>query len=123
MTAFSQLPILALSYFYDRLSPLGLDGTFPLSSLTDLTKKVCAPSSKWETSFPPDKYPGALAELQGRPESCLDFTYLSALLSLGYELAEDRPITVAKKLGGNELGWCIGASILALEDGVMCKGT
>ncbi|UZJ51043.1 hypothetical protein CBS101457_000363 [Exobasidium rhododendri] len=121
MTSFAQLPIVALSYFYDRLSPLGLDETFPLSALANLTKKVCGPSDHWPTDFPASKYPKALAELQDRPESCLDFTYLSALLSLGYELSDDRSVTVAKKLGGNELGWCAGATLQVLEDGVNCK--
>lgn len=121
MTAFTHLPIVALSYFYDRLSPLGLNETFPLSSLTELTKKVCAPSSDWPTLFPQKELPDAVAELKGRPESCLDFTYLSALLSLGYELSDERSITVAKKLDGNELGWCLGAQLQVLEDGVVCK--
>lgn len=121
MTAFTHLPIVALSYFYDRLSPLGLNETFPLSALTDLTKKVCAPASTWTASFPAKDLPDALAELRDRPESCLDLTYLSALLSLGYELSDDRSITVAKKLDGNELGWCLGAQLQVLEDGLFCK--
>jgi guanosine-diphosphatase len=121
MDAFEHLPIVALSYFYDRLAPFGVNETFPLSILTGIAKKVCAPSSTWATSFPKDQYPGALDELHDRPESCLDFLYLSSLLSLGYELSDDRPITVAKKLGGVELGWCIGAVVIGLEDGVRCK--
>lgn len=121
MTAFKELPILALSYFYDRLSPLGVNETFPLSKLTDLTKKVCAPSSTWAASFPAQDYPEALKELNDRPESCLDFTYLTGLLSLGYELAEDRPVTVAKKLGGMELAWTLGSTMILLENGNLCK--
>lgn len=121
MIAFKELPIIALSYFYDRLSPLGVNETFPLSKLTDLTKKVCAPSSTWSTSFPVKEYPEALKELNDRPESCLDLTYLTGLLSLGYELAKDRPVTVAKKLGGMETSWSLGLTILTIEDGVVCK--
>lgn len=121
MTAFTHLPIMALSYFYDRLHPLGLTETFPLSALNELTKKVCAPSSTWSKSFPSSQYPEAIKELEGRPESCLDFTYLSALLSLGYELSDDRSITVAKKLGGMELGWAAGCTLIMLEEGNICK--
>ena len=121
MDAFEHLPIVALSYFYDRLAPLGINETFPLSTLTGIAKKVCAHSSTWPVSFPPDQYPDALKELQDRPESCLDFLYLSSLLSLGYELSEDRTITVAKKLGGVELGWSLGSSLQLLNDGVLCK--
>jgi Golgi nucleoside diphosphatase len=32
-----------------------------------------------------------------------------ALLHLGYEMPIEREVRIAKKLKGNELGWCLGA--------------
>lgn len=124
MTAFAQSPIVALSYFYDRLSPLGLDGTFTLDNLVELSKKVCVPPAQWPTHFDAQRDPKmrqALSELRSRPESCLDLTFLTTLLRLGYELHDSRSITVAKKLAGNELGWCLGAQLQVLQDAVVCK--
>lgn len=125
MKAFAESPIVALSYFYDRLTPLGISGTFPLSKLVALTKKVCSPPGEWPKHFgakgSSKEADLALAELEDRPESCLDLTFLTTLLHLGYELDETRSITVAKKLAGNELGWCLGAQLQVLQDGVICK--
>ncbi|KAE8258933.1 hypothetical protein A4X13_0g1350 [Tilletia indica] len=70
----------------------------------------------WDPIFPPTTHPLAAAELFHRPESCLDLTYMYGLLSHGYELPEDREIVLAKKLGGVELGWCLGAQLAILED-------
>ncbi|KAI3487979.1 hypothetical protein L1887_48062 [Cichorium endivia] len=56
------------------------------------------------------------------PETCLDLSFMHGLLSLGYELEQSREISVAKKLGGTELGWCLGAQLAVLdEDGLICK--
>lgn len=125
MTAFAKSPIVALSYFYDRLTPLGLNGTFKLSELTELTRKVCTPPEEWPKHFgakgSSKAADTALAELEDRPDSCLDLTFLTTLLRLGYELDDTRSVTVAKKLSGNELGWCLGAQLQVLQDGVICK--
>lgn len=125
MKAFAESPIVALSYFYDRLTPLGISGTFPLSKLVDVTKRVCTAPHEWPDHFgvkgSSKEADLALAELEDRPESCLDLTFLTTLLHLGYELDETRSITVAKKLAGNELGWCLGAQLQVLQDGIICK--
>lgn len=128
MTAFAESPIVALSYFYDRLSPLGLKGTFTLGSLVTLARKVCVPPAQWRVHFGSavegsgsGQLNEALRELEDRPDSCLDLTFLTTLLRLGYELDDSRSITVAKKLGGNELGWCLGAQLQVLQDGILCK--
>ncbi|KAK0549466.1 Guanosine-diphosphatase [Tilletia horrida] len=197
VSTFQDAPIVALSYFYDRLIPLlgnqqGADGkkastdgpkmeqilenvgqsslgaevettaSFTIEDLRVLAEKVCAgpvrrahirdsdiidayadlfenertdraaPSEAlakidaslwdWDPIFPPHTYPQASAELFHRPESCLDLTYMHALLSHGYELPESRQLVLAKKLGGVELGWCLGAQLAALEDaGLRCR--
>ena len=48
-------------------------------------------------------------ELNDRPETCLDLNFMFALLHLGYEMPIDREVKMAKKIKGNELGWCLGA--------------
>lgn len=115
MTSFSESPIVALSYFYDRLEPLGLNGTFTIATLATLAADVCAGPGAWETKFPKHKFPRAMAELTDRPETCLDLTFQHALLSLGYDLSPSRSVTVAKKLAGSELGWCAGAQLMTVS--------
>ena len=115
METFKNAPIIALSYFYDRLSALGLGPDFRIRDLAAVAEKVCAGSTS-------DLSAEAKAELEERPEACLDLTFMHGLLSLGYELHEDRQVSIAKKLGGTELGWCLGAQLAVLEeDGVLCK--
>lgn len=48
-----------------------------------------------------------MTELSDRPEYCLDLTFMYSLLSLGYELEEEREIYIGKKVAGVELGWCV----------------
>ncbi len=55
-----------------------------------------------------------MAELEDRPEYCLDLTFMHALLRLGYEFGADRGVRVEKKVDGVELGWCLGATIALL---------
>lgn len=37
-------------------------------------------------------------ELEGRPEYCLDLSFMYALLRLGYEFGEDRDIRIGKQV-------------------------
>lgn len=53
--------------------------------------------------------PGALEELRERGEHCLDLNFMVALLHTGYEMPIEREVKIAKKIKGNELGWCLGA--------------
>ena len=52
-----------------------------------------------------------MEELAGRPEWCLDLTFMHALLRLGYEFAGEREVELGKQIDGTELGWCLGATI------------
>lgn len=114
--------LLALSYFTDRIQPLlepfersksSDQQTLSISTLQTMAREVCAGRSAWQKRW--GSYPDAMAELEDRPEYCLDLTFMHALLRLGYELDEKRELVVEKKLRGVELGWSLGAGIAMLE--------
>jgi guanosine-diphosphatase len=117
---FAREDIFLFSYFYDRIAPLGMPENFTLRELKDLTSRVCHGGDAWKVF---ESVPGALEELNDRPESCLDLNFMLALLHTGYEMPIDREVKIAKKIKGNELGWCLGASLplLAPESGWSCK--
>ena len=73
----------------------------------DLTANVCAGEKEGWGIF--EGVEGALDELQGRPEYCLDLSFMIGLLHTGYEMGLQREVRIAKKIKGNELGWCLGA--------------
>lgn len=103
---FAKEDVYIFSYFYDRTQPLGMPESFTIAELRDLTQKVCEGEKGWD-SFKGVK--GALEELKGRPEYCLDLSFMVGLLHTGYEMGLEREVRIAKKIGGNELGWCLGA--------------
>lgn len=103
---FAHEDVYIFSYFYDRTQPLGMPESFTLRELADLTARVCHGESAWG-SF--EGIEGALDELRDRPEHCLDLNFMMALLHTGYEMPIDREVHIAKKIKGNELGWCLGA--------------
>ena len=103
---FAREDVYIFSYFYDRTQPLGMPESFTIRELWDLTAKVCGGEASWG-SF--EGVEGALAELKDRPEYCLDLSFMMALLHTGYEMPADREVRIAKKIKGNELGWCLGA--------------
>ena len=117
---FAKEDVYLFSYFYDRTSPLGMSENFTLNELEDLTSRVCKGGDAWKRF---ESIPGAIEELEGRPESCLDLNFMLALLHTGYEMPLDREVKIAKKINGNELGWCLGASLplLSQESGWRCR--
>ncbi|ORY03240.1 nucleoside phosphatase family-domain-containing protein [Clohesyomyces aquaticus] len=117
---FSREDVYLFSYFYDRTFPLGMPESFTLNELKDLTHRVCHGEDAWDVFHSVE---GAVDELSGRPEHCLDLNYMVALLHTGYEMPIDREVKIAKKIKGNELGWCLGASLPLLnkESGWQCK--
>jgi len=117
---FAAEDVYIFSYFYDRLQPLGMPESFTVRELRDLTAKVCEGSDSWGSFQAID---GAIQELNGRPEHCLDLNFMMALLHTGYEMPIDREVRIAKKINNNELGWCLGASLPLLnqESGWTCK--
>ncbi|KAI4109292.1 MAG: hypothetical protein LQ339_001792 [Xanthoria mediterranea] len=117
---FAQEDVYIFSYFYDRTQPLGMPESFSLRELRDTTAKVCEGEAGWSVF---EGIKGALEELQGRPEYCLDMNFMMALLHTGYEMPIGREVRIAKKIAGNELGWCLGASLplLSQDSGWKCK--
>ena len=111
---FAREDVYIFSYFYDRTQPLGMPESFTLRELKDLTQQVCGGEQSWGVL---GSVEGALDELRGRPEHCLDLNFMVALLHTGYEMPVEREVRIAKKLKGNELGWCLGASLPLLEAG------
>lgn len=125
LDAFPTGNILLLSYFYDRITPLtksddGSRSPLTISVISQLAKQVCAGPSSWREHWGNDA--DVIEELKGRPEWCLDLSFMHALLVLGYEFAESREVQLGKKIGGTELGWCLGATIAMVGGGeVRCR--
>ena len=117
---FAREDVYLFSYFYDRTNPLGMPESFTLRELKDLTARVCQGGDAWKVF---QSVPNAMDELQDRPETCLDLNFMLALLHTGYEMPIDREVKIAKKIKGNELGWCLGASLplLSQDSGWSCK--
>ncbi|KIR59802.1 guanosine-diphosphatase [Cryptococcus bacillisporus CA1873] len=114
LDTFPRGQLLALSYFTDRIKPLHpSSSTLSISELTSMAKDVCAGPDAWADRWGSD--PVAMEELAGRPEYCLDLTFMNALLGLGYELSPERELMVEKKLRGVELGWALGAGLALVE--------
>ncbi|KAG9051700.1 Guanosine-diphosphatase [Tulasnella sp. UAMH 9824] len=103
-----------------------------ISEIATLAERVCAGPDSWDKYWGPNSaFAGSFAsakggsdkaskdileELHGRPEYCLDLTFMHALLRLGYEFGGQRSVRVEKKVDGVELGWCLGATIALLLD-------
>lgn len=100
------------SYFYDRLQPIGMPESFTLKEMTDVMESVCAGSHLWDQYF---KQQSHLKELADEPLWCLDLTFMTSLLHTGYDIPLTRELKTAKTIGGNELGWCLGASLPLLD--------
>lgn len=117
---FAREDVFIFSYFYDRTKPLGMPDSFTIREMHDLAQTVCMGSGAWDVF---SSILDALDELNDRPEHCLDLNFMLALLHTGYEMPIDREVRIAKKIKGNELGWCLGASLpmLAPGSGWNCK--
>jgi guanosine-diphosphatase len=108
------------SYFYDRTRPLGVPSSFSLHEIRHLTQQVCSGPDAWDAF---DAIQGAKEELKEiGPEWCLDLNFMDSLLTTGYEFNLEREVKSVKKVDGNEVGWCLGASLPLLEGvGWSCK--
>jgi len=123
--------ILLLSYFYDRISPLlpaspiGSSSSNPssltlrISDIASMATDVCLGPTAWYERWGDN--PAAIAELEDRPEHCLDLTFMHALLRLGYEFPENRVVSLGKRIDGTELGWALGAGIALVGGELECK--
>ncbi|VVT53003.1 uncharacterized protein SAPINGB_P003355 [Magnusiomyces paraingens] len=101
-----------ISYFYDRTFPLGMPSAFNIDDLKDLAQKVCRGKESYD-SF--EAIPEAVSQLKENPQWCGDLAYMLAVLHHGYDIPAHREVKIAKKVKGNELGWCLGASLPLLD--------
>ncbi|KAH3663939.1 hypothetical protein WICMUC_005878 [Wickerhamomyces mucosus] len=101
------------SYFYDRTQPLGMPSSFTLQELTELAKVVCNGETTWINSL--SAIDGSIKELKDEPQWCLDLSFQVALLHTGYDIPLNRELKTAQTIAGNELGWCLGASLPLLD--------
>ncbi|CAG8618296.1 5913_t:CDS:1, partial [Racocetra persica] len=113
---FSNNEIYIFSYFYDRVSPLGMPSEFSIKELRDLTDDVCAGNIN---QF--EHLPEAMKELRKNPHYCMDLSFIYGLLHIGYEIPLEREVKMAKKIKGIETGWCLGAAISILDQKQWCK--
>ena len=111
---FAREDVYVFSYFFDRTDPLGMPESFTVRELFALTEKVCGGRERWDAFVAIED---AIKDLKERPEWCLDLNFMGALLHTGYEMPMEREVRIAKKIKGNELGWCLGASLPLLEKG------
>lgn len=110
------------SYFYDRLQPIGMPLSFTLADMQQITQQVCSGSHAWDQYF---TQPAHVKELEEEPLWCQDLNFMTSLLHIGYDIPLTRELRTAKTIQGNELGWCLGASLPLLEksSGWACKIT
>ncbi|EIW74609.1 hypothetical protein CONPUDRAFT_113157 [Coniophora puteana RWD-64-598 SS2] len=121
--------ILLLSYFYDRITPLLAPAAsasatdkppqLSISTVASLATDVCAGKKAWTDRWGGDE--ALLDELEGRPEWCLDLTFMHSLLTLGYGFVDERDVSLGKRVDGTELGWCLGATIAMVGGEVTCR--
>lgn len=112
--------VLLLSYFFDRLDPLlPKDKPITVSTLASLAQRLCMGKDAWKEQWGSDEV--LMDDLVGRPEWCLDMTFMHALLRLGYEFKDDRTVEIGKQIQGTELGWCLGATIAMVGAELKCR--
>lgn len=111
---FAKEEVYTFSYFYDRTKPLGMPDSFTIRELHDLAQTVCKGEDGWGVF---SSIPGALDELKGREQYCLDLNFMTVLLHTGYDMPIDREVKIAKKIKNNELGWCLGARYVSSHYG------
>ena len=120
--------ILTLSYFTDRLQPFVLAGlvgssksgnTIPIREIATLAERVCLGEKSWVKHFGTSQ--AVMDELEDRPETCLDLTFMYSLLRLGYEFEDGRSVRLEKKIDGVELGWALGAGLALIDAQLSCR--
>jgi len=112
--------VLLLSYFYDRLHPLlPPDAKLTVSTFAETAQDVCLGREQWEKRWGHDTE--LMGELEGRPEWCLDLTFMHGLLRVGYEFQDRREIMIGKRIDGTELGWTLGATLAMVGGELRCR--
>ena len=124
LESFPNGKVLLLSYFYDRLSPLlppNNNTPITISTIASTAREICKGRKTWLSHPVWGSDAQLMRELDDRPEWCLDLTFMHALLRLGYEFEDGREVEIGKKVGGTELGWCLGATIAMVGGELSCR--
>ncbi len=100
-------PVVAFSYFYDRLIPLGLTSPMTPFQIKEKASEICSTNPNGSSQMS--------RLLKKNPQWCLDATYMYALLVHGYGLDLNTSITVTKQIAGFEAGWALGSALKLLE--------
>jgi guanosine-diphosphatase len=103
--------LIAFSYFFDRLIPLGLTSPVTLFDIDREGRKLCQPAAG-------SRYATLMTE---NSQWCLDLAYIYTLLRVGYQIDFDQPIVVTKQINGYEAGWSLGAALKLLESTSDCE--
>ncbi|RXW21355.1 hypothetical protein EST38_g4507 [Candolleomyces aberdarensis] len=128
LDSFKNGRVLLLSYFYDRLAPLlppplsQSKQKITVESFADTARTICKGPEEWKKVKHWKENPSLMEEIEGRPEWCLDLTFMYSLLRMGYEFEEANKVDIGKKIANTELGWCLGATIAMIGGGELkCK--
>ena len=99
-------PFYAFSYFYDRFveeASVTPNVVTSLSTLSALASEAC-------TLAPSDLKAKYHSDESDYSNQCKDLTYLTTLLTSGYDFSTTNDSVVfAKKIDGVETAWCLGA--------------
>ena len=99
----------AFSYFFDKFAnPFESHSHFKVGQIKAAAHKVCS-------SSPPVLGIEGMKELEKNLEWCTDLGYIYSLLSVGYDLPDDRVVKSTKKVDGIEIGWSLGSAIQMLD--------
>ncbi|VDM34940.1 unnamed protein product [Hydatigera taeniaeformis] len=92
-----QMEIQATSYMCSKTEEAGeflinrpADGRVPVRWYFDAARRACS------------------TPLSGRPFLCMELTYISALLSHGFDLPMDKYLNLNRTIGNIEVGWPVG---------------
>lgn len=98
--------LIAFSYFFDRLIPLGISSPLTIADIDREGRALCQ-------ALPTAHHKKLLAD---NPNWCLDVAYIYSLLRVGYQIDLQQPIVVTKQINGYEAGWSLGAALKLLEN-------
>jgi len=101
------------SFFYDKTHSLGMPLSFTLNEMMDLTRMVCNGEEVWESVF--GNLGDSLKNLKEDPNFCQELSFEVSLLHTGYDIPLHRELKTGEDIDGNQLGWCLGASLPLLE--------
>jgi len=88
--------------------------SMPLSRIKQLAQAICSFSMRKHQSTD-GRSPSFAPLIESNPHLCFDLTYSYTLLSYGYDLPDSTSLSLMKRIGGKELGWCLGAMLAIME--------